>query len=73
MTDSELLWVAVEVPCEEEKVAVRVDDGNADALAVAEAVGVRGAVAVGLDVVDGDTVPVNAQPSARWEMFGAHG
>ena len=64
--------------------AVRVDDGNAveenvareaDALAVAEA------VAVGLDVVDGDTVaepvddtvPVNAQPSARCEMFGAHG
>ena len=58
--DSVVLWVAVEVPCEEEKVAVGVDDGNAveenftreaDALAVA----------------------VNAQPSARCEIFGAHG
>ena len=63
---------------------VSVDDGNTveenvarevDALAVDET------VAVGLDVVDGDivaepvsgTVPVNAQPSARCEMFGAHG
>ena len=47
--------------------------------AVAEAVGVRGAVAVGLDMVDGDmvaenvndTVPVH--PCARSEMFDAHG
>ena len=68
--------------------AVRVDDRNVVeenvkenvALEVdAEAVGERGAVPVGLEVVDGDTVAepaddtVNVHPSARSEMFNAHG
>ena len=76
-----VLWVTV-------KVAAADDDGKAvednvareaEALAVAEAVGVRGAVAVGLD--DGNTVAenvsatvlVNVQPCARCPMFDAHG